>query len=362
VTPDPRYPRKSALALLLALGLAVGGTLLWLALRGEDRGDTSGRDIVYVVLDRYGGPVTLAERFGFDNGAFLDSLEDRGFYVADASLCPYQKTAHSLAASLNMTYLDDLLDPRSLDPADWGPVYGLIRDFRVARFLQDRGYEYAHVGSWWDPTAQNPAADVNVAFGTEFYADRRGIYRATPDQFDAVVESARRPGPTFVFAHINLPHPPYVFDRRGGYVSVDREVSRGRDRSYVEQVRYTNVLVGRMVDRLLAVPEERRPVVVLQADEGPHPLAYEFDPLFDWWEATDAELREKFFILNAYFLPGVDAELSAGVSPVNTFRIIFREYFRADLPLLPDRSFTFRDEQHLYRYREVTDRIRSGAP
>jgi hypothetical protein len=355
-------PRKRTFVLLLALGLAVGGVLAWLTLRDAGGARGGSRDIVYVVLDRYAGRVTLAERFGFDNGPFLGSLEDRGFYVADASLCPYQKTAHSLAASLNMAYLGDLLPLRSLEPADWDPVYRLLPGSRVARFLQDRGYEHVHVGSWWDPTAEDPAADVNVAFGTEAYADRRGIYRSTPEQFDAVVESARRPGPTFVFAHVNLPHPPYVFDHEGRYVPYEREASLGRDRSYVEQLRYTNVLVERMVDHLLAVPEEQRPVIVLQADEGPHPIPYEFDPLFDWTEATDAELREKFFILNAYYLPGVDADLSPEISPVNTFRLILREYFGADLPPLPDRAFVFQDERHLYRFREVTDRIRSVAP
>jgi hypothetical protein len=362
VPSDPRNPRKGGLALLLALGLVGGGALLWLTLRDEGRAHTGQRDIVYVVLDRYAGRVTLAERFGFDNGPFLGSLQDRGFYVADASLCPYQKTAHSLATSLNMAYLDDLLPLRSLDPDDWSPLHRLLQGSRVARFLQERGYEYVNVGSWWDPTAEDPAADVNVAFGTESYNDRRGIYRATPDQFDAIVESTRRPGPTFVFAHVNLPHPPYVFDHDGDYVPFEQEASRGRDRSYVEQLQYTNVLLERMVDRLLAVPEERRPVVVLQADEGPHPLPYEFDPLFDWTEATESELREKFFILNAYYLPGVDAELYPEISPVNTFRLILREYFGADLPPLPDRSFVFRDERHLYGYRDVTDRVRTVAP
>jgi hypothetical protein len=315
---------------------------------------------VYVIFDRYAGNVTLAGQYGFDDRPFLDSLRARGFYVADASLCPYPKTAPSLAASLNMAYLDDLLDLRAQDPGDWAPMFDLIEGPRAARFLQGRGYEYVHLGAWWDPTAEDPAADLNVDFGTDSYEDRRGIYRSTPEQLADITEAARRPGPTFVFAHVTLPHPPYVFDRYGGYVPAEVEASRSRTESYLEQLRYTNVLAGRMVDRLLAVPENRRPIVVLQADEGPHPLAYEYDPLFDWTRATDAELAEKFFILNAYYLPGIDEdELYPDISPVNTFRLIFRDYFGADLPPLPDRAFIFRDERHLYRYWDVTDRLRS---
>jgi hypothetical protein len=339
----------------LAAAAVVAGVAVGL---GDDRPEGGRRDIVYVIFDRYAGSVTLREQYGFDNTPFLDGLRDRGFYVAEASLCPYQKTAHSLAASLNMAYLDEVLDLPSLDPGDWGPVVDLLNGSRVARFLQARGYEYAHVGSWWDPTAEDSSADVNVEFGTDAFDDRRGIYRAIPDQFDAVAEAARRPGPTFVFAHVTLPHPPYVFDADGDYVPVDLEVSRGRTVGYLEQLRYANTLIAWLVDRLLGVPEERQPIVVLQADEGPHPLAYEFDPLFDWTGATVAELREKFFILNAYYLPGADADLYPEISPVNTFRLIFREYFGADLPPIPDRAFIFRDERHLYRYWDVTDRVR----
>jgi Sulfatase len=343
------------------LVVALGTVVAWAVLR--DQGGTPvRRDIVYVVLDRYAGEVTLAERFGFDNGPFLESLRDRGFYVAWASLSPYPKTAHSLAASLNMTYLDDLGDLRPEAPSDWGPLYDLLRGPRVARFLRTGGYEYVNVGSWWDPTAEDPAADVNVAFGTESFDDRRGIYRATPAQFDAVVEATRRPGPTFVVAHVNLPHPPYVFDREGRYVSAAEEVARGRDASYLEQLSYTNVLVGRMVDRLLAGPDDLDPIVVLQADEGPHPIPYELDPLFDWTEATTAELREKFFILNAYYLPDGHDALYPEISPVNTFRLILREHLGADLPPVPDRAFIFRDERHLYRYWDVTERVRAAGP
>jgi hypothetical protein len=42
---------------------------------------------------------------------------------------------------------------------------------------------------------------------------------------------------------------------------------------------------------------------------------------------------------------------------VNTFRLVFRDYFGADLPPLPDRSFTWPDNQHLYDFKDVTDEL-----
>ena len=45
------------------------------------------------------------------------------------------------------------------------------------------------------------------------------------------------------------------------------------------------------------------------------------------------------------------------VSPVNVFRTVFRHYFALDLPPLPDRYFIYRDDESLYSYDDVTDRL-----
>ena len=76
------------------------------------------------------------------------------------------------------------------------------------------------------------------------------------------------------------------------------------------------------------------------ADEGPYPKRYEGnaliqgpDPDFDWTTATDEELRIKFGILHAMFLPGIDdAQVPKTLTSVNTMRFLFDAYFDADLP------------------------------
>jgi hypothetical protein len=101
--------------------------------------------------------------------------------------------------------------------------------------------------------------------------------------------------------------------------------------------------------------------VIIQADEGPHPVRYQYDQiLFRWPLATLAELREKLWILNAYNLPGLEEEVDPDITPVNTFRMVFREYFGADLPPLPDRTYVFVDQRHLYDFVDVTGRLEEG--
>jgi hypothetical protein len=355
-----RPSRMLSLLLGLAVLVAAGVIVAALSLRREAPTATerTARDIVYVLPDRYAGAATL-RRYGFDNSGFLEALRDRGFYVAGRTLGNYQKTAHSMAASLGMRYMDSLV-AASPAPDDWAPVFEEIRGSRVATFLQERGYEYVSVGSWWPPTAEDPEADRNVRFALPpGLPNERGLRVATLRQFEEIARAATRPGPQFVLAHVLLPHPPYVFDRYGGpYTKRERE-GVSRDDQYVEQLRFTNVLLLQLVDRLLAGPAIEDPIVILQSDEGPHPLPYEYDRFWNWFGATDAQLKEKFRLLNAYHLPGVEAEaLSPSISPVNSFRVVLDEYFGQDLALLPDRAFVFRDEAHLYDFHEVTDRLR----
>jgi hypothetical protein len=341
------------------------------------------RDIYYIIMDRYGRAETIRRRFGYDNGPFLDSLRDRGFLVAEESAANYPKTAHSLAASLNMTYLDDLTRRAGRGSDDWGPVYSMLQRFRVAESLQAIGYRYVHLGSRWEPTRADPGADLNATtglseFGQVLYdttvaapvARRVGLFTEQLDprvrergrlleQFRLLEEMPEDDRPTFTFAHILLPHEPYLFEADGNPVSEAEEAARSRTRNYVEQLRFANVRLTLVFDRLLAGPEETDPIVILQADEGPHPLRYEYNQIsFRWPLATLSELREKLWILNAYYLPGLeDPRIDPDITPVNTFRMVFREYFGADLPPLPDRTYVFVDQRHLYDFVDVTARL-----
>ena len=337
-------------ALILALAL-VGASC---ATAGSAR--PTGPDIVYVIMDRYASAWTLEELYGFDNGPFVRFLQDRGFTVAHESLANYPKTAHSLAASLNMRYLG-FLEGRRLDPDDWSPVWDLLQSTEAPRYLQEHGYEHVHIGSWWGPTSEDSAADVNVRYpGPPYPEDRRALADWILSQFETIPAAARREGPTYVFAHLLFPHPPYVFDAGGGYVSRQEELSRSRDQAYLAQLRFANLKLRELVAGLLG-GEGPDPIIVLQSDEGPHPIEYEFDSLFDWTTASYEQLREKLTILNAYYLPGTGSDPYPGITPVNSFRLILDRYFDAGLGLVPDRIYIFKDERHLYRYWEVTARV-----
>jgi hypothetical protein len=339
------------------------------------------RDVYYLIFDRYASGRTLREVYGYDNDPFLGSLRGDGFFVAEESLANYPKTAHSLAASLNMMYLDQIGASAGPDSDDWAPILASLQGSRTAMAFKELGYRYEHVGSWWEPTRLDPAADRShdpegvsefsgvllettmwpaLATGLGFDVSfERKQYERVQYQFNTVERIARDPKPTFTFAHFLLPHPPYVFDEEGGFVSPQEADSIGDGRAYLDQLRYTNSRISELVLDLLSGPDEDDPIIVIQSDEGPHPPGLIADEThYDWTLAGDPELGLKLRILNAYYLPGNGIDPYESISPVNTFRLIFSRYFGADLPLLEDRTFVYQDAAHPFRFTDVTSRLR----
>jgi hypothetical protein len=331
------------------------------------------------MLDRYANAETLRELYDFDNEPFLAALEERGFSIARDAWANYWKTAFSVTSSLSMDYLEpdryDLTEPPS-----FGPIHAALRDhLPVPVTLKALGYEYVHLGNYWEPTATNVDADISLRYqeASEFSSALRATTAlmllsplGEPDNdpetiefadlardttlfaFDRLEESVERPGPTFVFAHILVPHPPYVFNADGSMPTAEERRSRPETEEYVEQLLWTNARVLAAIDHLLDVPAGEEPIILLQADEGPWPVAFSRNQRnFQWLDAAPAQIQQKFGILNAFHLPGVDAA-EAGVtdrtSPVNEFRIVFNSYFGSDLPLLPDVTYLSPDYARMY--------------
>lgn len=312
------------------------------------------RDIYFFVFDRYGSERSIDLRYDITDNDLYDWLEQHGFYVARNSHANYHSTSESVNSTLNMAFLSDLQP-------------GSLRDHAVGRYVKGLGYKYIHIGSNFGPDQTGDRADQNLGvervsdFAQALYdsslmprlASLVGMGAANParerqhtwTQFDlkAFADVQSQPGPKFVFGHILLPHPPYIYDRTGRYLSAEESAAMSKSDAYHEQMLYLNDRLEKILEPLLALPEDQRPIILLEADEGPYPAAYEkAGRNWDWVKASTEDLRIKYGILNAQLWPGFkpeDTGLYQGISSVNTFRLLFSKYFGADLPLLPDKAF-----------------------
>ena len=336
-------------------------------------------DIFYIIFDRFGSNSTLRRRYHYDATPFVEHLRARGFYVADDSRANYLVTAQSLASSLNMVHLLPLTDVVGHDSSDWLPVFDLLADYRLRRFLATQGYRYVHVGPKWTPTAKSAFAQRNVRFAAvpEFTSMLITTTAAQPvlvslgvgDQDREKYERLRyqlrvletlpreEPEPLFVFAHFLIPHGAYVFNGDGSYREPSVSHVHSEAENYVAQVDFVQARTRTLVDSLLAsYGPDNPPVIVVQGDEGPYPPRTQPHE-FQWHDATDEEISEKMRILNAIYAPGCESHFYPSMTPVNTFRILLNSYFGTSLEPLPDRSYSYRDLKGLYDYFEVTDRI-----
>ncbi len=374
----------SLVMVLLALVPAAQGLAAGIRDEAEDSGRTvtgqaaagaPTRDIYHLVLDRYGSEASLAAGLAIDNEEFISWLRDNGFHVVDDAHANYTKTTLSLGATLGMSLLDTISEKMGPRAENLAPVVRRIMHSKAGEFLQGQGYEYIHIGSWFNQSRDSKIADrsyspeTEVSFGSTLY-DQSILPvlvqrpSATSDfarkhansalyQFKLLDALADEPGRKYVFAHILLPHDPYVFLEDGTYDSDSA--------TYETQLAFTNRRVRQFIEPLLALPEMERPIIILQGDEGPYPDRFRADQDgFDWSTATDDEIVTKFGILDAMYLPGPEGEtpLRKDLTAVNTYPELFRRYFGADLPDEPDRVLAS-NRARPYDLLDITDRLES---
>jgi hypothetical protein len=336
-------------------------------------------DIYFIVLDGYARADVMHDLYGFDIEPFLARLRELGFHVAGRSRSNYCKTLHCLTSILNMEYLQGLvtLDPLSVRS---GPLLRLLRNNRVLENLRSLGYSVVTFSSGYS-LVELPHPDRVLKPGlalSEFHSlllettplplllrDEENLYALHRRRLDYILDELPQigegPRPRFVFAHLLAPHPPFVFDAEGQPVSPERPFGfyDGSDfykyggsreeyvRAYAAQARY---VTRRLEEALTALvqPGERAPVILLQSDHGP-------GSRLDWRSIPDTDLQERFGILFAAHLPGVEGlSLPDDASPVNTFRLVFDLYFGSDLGPLEHRSYyTFQSRP--FQYIDVTD-------
>jgi hypothetical protein len=305
-------------------------------------------DIYYIILDSYTREDILNKYFSFDNSDFIDQLEGLGFFVADCSQSNYAQTRLSLSSSLNYRYLDEIVQ---IDPSSkrFNPV---IKKSSVQRILENWDYELV---AFETGHVNTELTDANIYFSgtkgglltvTEFdvsYLEtsllkslfREPFYRADllkADTYrarsayvlDKLSDSIHIRGPKFVFAHVMLPHPPFVFSPDGEAIFIDYLKEDGsadlkiyKD-GFVKQTIFTNKRVLEIVKKILA-ESSQEPIIILQGDHGPH-----------------IGKVPQTSILNAYYMPGGSQGLYKTISPVNTFRYIFNTYFGQELELYED--------------------------
>ncbi|HTX92045.1 MAG TPA: hypothetical protein VMC09_12600 [Anaerolineales bacterium] len=313
-------------------------------------------DIYYFIPDSYGRSDLLSANLNYDNSKFISDLEAKGFYVAQCSQSNYPRTDVSMGSSLNLDYLQDLNDKFDPKNEDRTQLWQSILHSTVRYELEKAGYKTVAFATGFAFTEMT-SSDVYLApssFGSSMSEFETLLIRTTPlrhledlglvnltqidgeryrERTELILNSmdklAHMPGPKFVFIHLVIPHPLFVFapdgsptdpasfmDANGIYSQVNYY------QGYRNQAAYISGQLDTAVGTLLA-ESPNPPVIVIQGDHAP------------WLQQGS----DQFKILNAYYLPGHNDLLYPTISPVNTFRLIFDTYLGAHYQLLDDTSY-----------------------
>lgn len=334
-------------------------------------------DIYYIILDSYNRADALQEVFGLDITPFLNQMEEMGFYVVDCGCSNYAFTEVSMASAFNMDYLPNL-DP-DIQPGNTDILHAtaLIKNNLLQRQLKSAGYEIVafDTGYEWNQwkeadlflsPSDNPFLNAGIQpfermlidstllrivtdfkpqwlEGNKAALRHSAIIERTLFTLDVLDELPEQTKPRFIYAHINVPHVPFVFEADGNihkdvnYYNGERDYPSSEEyfiKGYREQIQFLNNQIPKIAAEIIRrskVP----PVIIIQGDHGVR---------------DDINLK----VLNLIYLPGGKDQLYPTMTPVNTFRIVLNTLFDAKVPILEDHSY-FSSKTAPFDFVEVKD-------
>lgn len=237
------------------------------------------RDVFLVVLDGHPGLLTLQLDYQPEVAAsFEERLRGAGFDLPASAWSSYRATNLSIPSLLNMNYP---AEPGTLSASTVEDLYRIISgENQVTGLLTNSGYETYMVESGWsgsscrsyDECEASPLLDEPffIATSQSILGDRIlkkfgysftvGSRRSMEWLYERTPRISRDSTPTFVFAHILAPHPPFflndscevvVSSERSG-VSFTRAGVSDEDRRHflLEQMACIETFLVRLAERL----------------------------------------------------------------------------------------------------------------
>jgi hypothetical protein len=313
-------------------------------------------DIYVVVLDGYSGVQAMASYPGWDD-AVVGDLQARGFRVEPAWTA-YASSAFSVSGLLDGSYPVEPVDGVAAEiPAS----QSLITTGEVAaiQFLDEAGYELTMLEPAWvgyrcpesidncsgpplldgllyyvlDHSFLGPLLDRTV--GSAWTHAARKSWESLMGRAD---EIARNEQPDFVFAHLIVPHEPFLLDPdcninyrpEFDVVSIQARDDPSATDAYLDQARCVDRMLVALAD---AIPEDA--MVLFTADHGAA-LSGQSDRIPGEW--TDRDIRERMSAFFALRAPS-ECQPPAPVIVQNALRAVMRCLGADDLPDLEPRLF-----------------------
>ena len=316
-----------------------------------------GRDVYLLILDGYPRPKILAERFGFDDSAFSDSLRKLGLTVATEGRSNYGFTAPSLASLFSGEHVRSIEQDPYGKRAPWNVFYEVIRRSPVLSAFARAGYRVYLVPSAYFPGTRTTAVgEVYLPTNARNLLMRaargelaRWLMHATvpgrilektgatfmPNAvalapFTGMAELVARPGPKIVVAHSLIAHFPYFFDEQ----CVRTHPARDDAIAFAEQIRCTN---GQVLQTIREIERgDSASTIVVLADHGTWGPGPDIGAPAE--SITPSQAVERFGAFRATRLPA-GVTIPDTSTQLNVIRRVVSATLGIDLPDVADSSY-----------------------
>jgi len=305
-------------------------------------------DIYLILLDGHTRSDVLKNDYNLDNSAFIQQLKDLGFYVAECAQSNYPSTKLSVTSVFYSKYHD----LPYLSPVSSSLVIETVRslgyqvmtfenrsnghfdineDVRLSRNQMAFGridmtgglsefemmlLQTSFLRLVYDMPQLLSGLDAQYWHQAEYYEHYQQV-KYTLDELPHIPDIE---GPKFVFAHILVPHPPFIFGPDGEFGWSDNRI-----KGYDSNVRFIDSQIVPVVDTIIK-KSKIPPVIIIMGDHGPF--------------GNQVTPSMRLSILNAYYVKDeAKKDLYETITPVNSFRVIFNNYFGTNYPLLEDMSY-----------------------
>ena len=305
-------------------------------------------NVYHIILDEYTDNEILLKKFGYDNGKFIEFLNKNGFYISDKTFSTFGSTPNELNLILNMDY-----------PISSGWVSDAYQDLKTNKVMStfsDQNYSIIETNSamrWKDFSDVDTHLCYDVDFINSEFLDqvlrksiikyfmeqhqtdtRRDVVRCTFNELNEI--ALQSSGPTYVFAHLYVPHPPFIFGPNGENVTPDHSEISGlqsweNPQGYLNQLIYATNEITMVITNI--VENDPNAIIIIQGDTG---TMTGLDA--DCCTINDvSDLYQIHSILYAVRMPTVNNFEDA--TPANTYRIIFNNHFDMNYEYLEHRIY-----------------------
>jgi hypothetical protein len=268
-------------------------------------------DLVVIVLDGFASPGVISDFQASEPLPFIQELKGSGFAVEREAWAPSTRTENSVGS---------YLDLRLMTAPDLAVLRG---EGSLLRSHVSLTHSISYVESGWYGTVCGESVDqcfrrnliddsvqavIDLGILNQWsydnwgYAYGNNALRAMGDTLFALGEIQANNAPDYLFAHLIMPHEPYIVDSKcdrthspTGFADGEPIAVQGETAAYVEQVK----CVGSWLVELSRATKSESAMVIV-GDHGTTFQGQMQEPVSSW---SEAEVRERGTAFLSYRLP-----------------------------------------------------------